>query len=420
MKKVSCVLLLLLLSVFYAYSAESPDYYESSYMLDNYFVEDGNQGFSKEFLDKTQISILYVESGDILYQWFGHLGIYVETEGNKGILFDYGRFEFGPDFYLNFAMGRLWYRCMGSYAFYELSVAVSDDRSVYIRPLNLTNEEKAAVMTFLNKNSSSEFNTYLYHNYRDNCSTRIRDIFDRLTDGSFKKEMQSRSGYTYRQAANMVLSRNLPVLWTLDALQGRNIDLEQSYWDQMFLPVVFFNSLDEYPDLAGETSVVYQAKDENKRPSYAEEPVNYVAKAASAAVVLGLLQIIFMFLRSDFAFFKVTGAVYSFILHLFFGILGSVLFFMMFFTLHDYTFLNENILFLNPVLLVAAFLSFRPAKHRRSLRFIYSLFVTVILVLIMLKFILPGILIQDNWPQIVFMLIFYLCNLAGLKARTRD
>ncbi len=413
MKKRLLLLLLLSLFCFSVWSAEAPQYYGSSYMLDNYYVLDGNQGYSKAILDNTKLSIVFIDSGDVLYQWFGHIGVLVETSSSQSILYDYGRFEFGPDFYVNFAMGRLWYRCVASYAFYELTNAVQADRSIYVKPLNLTNEEKAAVLTFLNTNSSSEYSTYLYHNYKDNCSTRIRDLFDRLTEGSFKNEMESRDGYTYREMANMVLSRNLFVLWTLDALQGRNVDLDQTYWDQMFLPSVFFEALDEYPEIAGETSVVYESK--SSRSSYAEEPVNYTLAALAVAVGLGLIQLTLTTLRNKKKIVALLGSVYSFTLQFALGIIGSVLFFMMFFTLHDYTYLNENILFLNPVLLVTAFLSIKPEKHRKTLKFIYGLFMALILILISLKLILHSVFIQNNWPQIISLSAFYLFNFASTR-----
>ncbi|MCR5760633.1 MAG: DUF4105 domain-containing protein [Sphaerochaetaceae bacterium] len=416
MKKAAVFLFLILLA-FPAFCAETPSYYDSQYMLDNFYREDGFQRFTEDFLDNCKISVLYINSGDVLYQWFGHIGILVESKDSESVLFDYGRFEFGPDFYINFAMGRLWYKCAASYARYEISAAAEAGRSIYKRELNLTNEEKAAVITFLNTNSSAEYDTYLYHNYRDNCSTRIRDLLDRITDGQIKADTEKVEGYTYREMANMVLSRNLVILWTLDALEGRNIDLKQSYWDDMFLPSVFFNALEQYPSVASQTVVVSESENNQQ---YASKPVNYTFKAISAAVILGVLQLIFMFLRRDFPFFSVTGATYSFLLHLYFAILGAVLFFMMFFTLHDYTYLNENLLFMNPLLLVVAFLSIRPNRHRRSLKFFYTLFLSLILVLIMLKIILPGVFIQDNWPQITFFLIFYLCNLIGLKLNSAE
>jgi hypothetical protein len=51
-------------------------------------------------------------------------------------------------------------------------------------------------------------------------------------------------------------------------------------------------------------------------------------------------------------FVKLLG-IYQVFIGLFFGAAGFVLFFMMFFTNHDYTYRNGNIIFVNPLLLAA-------------------------------------------------------------------
>ncbi|MCR4676410.1 MAG: DUF4105 domain-containing protein [Sphaerochaetaceae bacterium] len=415
MKK-ALVAVLLLLILLPLMAQDERISYDSEYMLDNYFSKETDWGFSDEQLDRINISIFYVTGGDILYQWFGHMGILVESPDFEPILFDYGRFEFGPDFYINFAMGRLWYKCMGSYASYQMAVAEESDRSVYTTRLNLSREEKSAVLGFLNINSSSEFNTYLYHNYRDNCSTRVRDIFDRLTDGQFKQWALSQSGYTYRQRANMVISRNLIVLWVLDFLQGRNIDKSETLWENMFLPVDFFESVSNYPDsaLTGNVQCLYEAKNPSSRPADRSEPLNYVLPSLAAGIILGLVFFLLLSLRHKSKLLSFTCSFYGFTVNLIFAVISLVLFFMMFFTLHDYTYLNENILFANPVLFLAAAFSLKPQKHKKGLTVIYSFLLGAAIILILLKLILPSVFIQDNWPQLALLGSFYILSLAGL------
>jgi cytochrome bd-type quinol oxidase subunit 2 len=52
----------------------------------------------------------------------------------------------------------------------------------------------------------------------------------------------------------------------------------------------------------------------------------------------------------------------------FFGIVGSILFFMTFFTNHDYTYHNSNILYINPLLLAAVPLGILLASSKNSRR----------------------------------------------------
>jgi Na+/H+-dicarboxylate symporter len=59
------------------------------------------------------------------------------------------------------------------------------------------------------------------------------------------------------------------------------------------------------------------------------------------------------------------------LLGLFFGIAGSVLFFMTFFTDHDYTWHNSNILFINPLILAIiplGIMSFREQDQKKRYR----------------------------------------------------
>jgi Na+/proline symporter len=70
-------------------------------------------------------------------------------------------------------------------------------------------------------------------------------------------------------------------------------------------------------------------------------------------------------------------------LGLFFGLAGTVLFFMTFFTNHDYTWHNSNVLFINPLLFAAIPLGIRyaaardPAKRLRRGRFLAYLWTYV-------------------------------------------
>ena len=72
-----------------------------------------------------------------------------------------------------------------------------------------------------------------------------------------------------------------------------------------------------------------------------------------ASVLFSAVLVLFFVLwgtKKNFVVF--TGLIQS-LFGLFFGISGSLLFFMTFFTNHDYTFHNSNILFINPLLFAA-------------------------------------------------------------------
>jgi hypothetical protein len=82
-----------------------------------------------------------------------------------------------------------------------------------------------------------------------------------------------------------------------------------------------------------------------------------------------LLVVLYLFLRGSRAFEITIGIVQS-LLGLFFGIAGGMLFFMTFFTNHDYTFHNINILFVNPLFLalipLGLLFAFTANENRRN------------------------------------------------------
>ena len=89
----------------------------------------------------------------------------------------------------------------------------------------------------------------------------------------------------------------------------------------------------------------------------------------------GLVVFLYLF-RGTHKNTRVFLGVTQSLLGLFFGLAGSMLFFLTFFTNHDYTFQNINIIFVNPLFLAAVPLGFRfaftknPKKRLAAIRFL--------------------------------------------------
>ena len=114
--------------------------------------------------------------------------------------------------------------------------------------------------------------------------------------------------------------------------------------------------------------------------------------------------------------------IYSGVVDLVFGILGSVLFFMMIFTNHDVTWMNENIIFVNPLLIAIAVFSFLAAGRAKNSEewgklaaLCHMLLLTLIVLLAVLKVIAPKVFLQQNWNIIIPAALFYLPNAFAFK-----
>ena len=413
MRKVIIALIVCLISVAAVFSIsvtskQESHPFDSIPMLEAYYDE-SDDGYA-DFWDKCTISLLTVSQGGPIYSWFGHSAFLITTPDRRDITYDYGTFSFNDeDFVVNFAFGRLWFLCHSSYADYQLEGLEEDGRSVTRIILPFTREQKKAIIGFLNENVKAENRIYLYHHYKDNCATRLRDIIDYTTDGDFRRWAESQPGYTFRQQASRALSRNPFMLWLLDFLQSGQIDQPATLWDEMFLPGNLEKAVMEYYHLDNELVV----DNDGNYPEVPDKPRNNILFSILFGLVLGGISAVFLITGKEKGYF-----IYSGIIDVILGILGSFLFFLIFFSNHDVTWFNENILFVNPLLFVLAVLAFRKS---RKVELFSRIILAVIFLLCILKLILPSVFIQANWTAIIVMVLIHLPGcLLELFSRNRQ
>ena len=119
-----------------------------------------------------QISILTCGAGDQLYSAFGHTAFRVQDPTiGLDVVYNYGTFDFDkPNFYTNFAKGKLVYslsrRSFERFLFeYEY-----EKRWVKEQILNLSNEEINTLFSYFENNYLPENRDYLYDPLFNNCS----------------------------------------------------------------------------------------------------------------------------------------------------------------------------------------------------------------------------------------------------------
>jgi len=189
--------------------------------------------------ENTTVSLITCGSGSELYSTFGHsaLHIYDPTSGLDRV-YNYGTFDFDtPNFYVKFARGQLNYflnvtdfsRFARSYQY--------EGRWVYRQELNLTQEQKAEIFVFLEKNALPENRFYKYDFFYDNCSTRLRDVIELiLGDALIYPDAASDTTATFREMIDLYL---LDLPWSdlgIDLALGMPCDDEADFREKMFLP----------------------------------------------------------------------------------------------------------------------------------------------------------------------------------------
>ncbi|GHU65290.1 membrane protein [Spirochaetia bacterium] len=335
----------------------------SLFLLPSPVFAQSNSGTESSSGDSLVIKLAVIGPGDELYFWWGHIGIIIEDyETNRSRFYDWGVFSFeNTNFFSNFAMGRLIYSCAVSAPTWNLRNYIETNRDITIYTMDLPADKKEEVRDFAEWSVLPENKDYFYHHFKDNCATRVRDIFDRATDGAFKARYGDAPGrYTLRQHVRRHTWFSPFFDWFLNFLMGRNIDQSMTVWEEMFLPAEIGARALEFSYTGSDgierklVSSVEKLNTAVNRPQVLDVPrlqwPRELVFGCALAVVLGAL---LFFKNRENRIASIIWVGMQGILGLFFGISGLVLFFMTFFTNHDYTYYNINILYINPLLIGA-------------------------------------------------------------------
>jgi hypothetical protein len=171
----------------------------------------------------------------------------------------------------------------------------------------------------------------------------------------------------------------------------------------MFLPVNLEKAVMEYYGL---DSVPVAGEGGEDIP---DEPNGNILFSLAAGLVLGGIPALLLFLGKGR---KTAWYITSGLIHVLFALMGSLLFFMMVFTNHDVTWMNENIIFVNPLLLVLAILAFRRSP---KFTFLSRIYLSVILLYSVVKLVIPGILVQSNLPVVIVMAMVAIPGAIGFR-----
>jgi hypothetical protein len=324
--------------------------------------------------DDLTIKVAIMGPGDELYFWWGHIALVIDNaRTGQSRFYDYGLFSFDNDnFFLNFAFGRLWYSCGVSSSEYNINYYISNNRDVVLYTLDISPERREEVWRYAERSILPENKNYLYHHFKHNCAHPILNIIDQVTDGQFKKQFTAEPGrFTLRQHVRRHTWYSPVIDWILNFWMGQDIDIPITIWDELFLPseigtrISGFTYTDSHGvsrPLVSDVGVVYRA---HGRPAILDFPHRQWRREFVFSLVLALiLGCLFHLQKKSAARGQVALGITHSLFGLIFGGAGLMLFFMSFFTSHDYTYHNANLLFANPLLLAAVPLGLRYAASR--------------------------------------------------------
>lgn len=357
--------------------------------------------------------LITVGQGEEVWEKFGHNALWFFDDAT-GIdeAYNWGVFDFNqPHFLQRFLTGDTKYWVEKYPSLPLIDYYKNADRTIVIQRLNLTPEQARRALNFARWNALDENKYYRYDYFRDNCSTRVRDVVDLALGGVLKSRTAPiRSEYTYRsESVRLVDDLKLTQLGIYTAL-GEPADRGLSLWEVMFIPMRMRDVIRKMRivgpagtpiPLVAEERVLYESKHYRERSDAPRLWIPYL--------IVGLL------LGAEFLavgrtsgrgalvekVFRVEVIVWAAVS----GILGVILTLAWTTTRHVFWFRNESLLLLNPLslwLAVAVVLSLKNSRYSRAAAQVAAVIAALSVVALVAKAI-PGFT-QRNLALILLVL----------------
>lgn len=320
------------------------------------------------------IYLMTMGPGEEVWEKFGHNAIWIhDSARNTDVAYNWGLFDFAAaDFFQRFLRGDMRYWMGGFDQQSTVEFYRQANRSVWAQELALTPAQRTSLARFVEWNALPENRFYSYDYFRDNCSTRVRDVIDRALGGALKRQTDTGlSGFTYRYETQRLTEDDKPVHTGTMLGLGHPVDRRLTGWELGFLPGRLSQVLRgvEVPDAAGKLVPLVKREDTlfvAARPPEAAGPQGqalplFLTACLLFALITGLAQVANARRGWWQPAFLIVAAVCSLII----GIAGTALIALWTLTNHVYSYGNENVLQATPLSLVLAVLILTQFRLRR-------------------------------------------------------
>jgi hypothetical protein len=331
-----------------------------------------------------RISILTMGPGDASWEKFGHIAVRIQDPEMRypDVAFNWGIFEFdGPKFYWHFLQGRLIYSIgvydgPGTIDSYE-----KNNRSVYEQVLHLGAAQKLEFERLCYDAVRPENCHYRYDYYRDNCSTRVRDLVDTVIGGALRRQTENvPTDHTYRSQTRRLVADDIPLYVALQAVLAQPTDRPLSAWDDMFLPEVFRQRLRDVTvvDASGRRLPLVESEtvlSQSDRAPLRASPPHSIPPALIASLLIGGLFVLLteLLLRGKGgAWVRWSLLLFGWAWLLIIGLGGFIIAWAWFCTDHQICRHNENLLHISPLALILVWMLRKALRGGRRGPFIVA------------------------------------------------
>jgi hypothetical protein len=343
-----------------------------------------------------KISLVTCSPGDELYTAFGHSAIRIlDPELGFDRLYNFGTFDMTVDnFYLRFARGDLLYQLSVDQGDADIAEHGALGQDVTEAQLNLTPEQKQSLFGALETNLAPENRYYRYDFLLDNCSTRVRDVFEKIIGTPVADKTVT--GLTFRQMLDPYLDRIPWIRFGIYLLLGAGVDRLVQPREACFLPANLESAVCQ-------TKVGDSAFGQTPVRLFLARPLPRIPRALDPEIVFSVVLLGWIGLWALRG--RRASRVISALVYIVFGFTGLFLVVLAANTLHWEAYQNWNLAWLVPTHLLAGIgLIFVPANKVLMLRLYLFLAMVEGLVFVVSSPWLPQRFHPAIYPLVVLLL----------------
>lgn len=189
-----------------------------------------------------EVSLVTMGPGDDVFSRFGHAALCVRDAAEPaGRCYNYGTADFDAPVAFTWSVlrgrGRFWVSVTPEPEMLDL-YGPGSDRDVWSQELPLPYAARVALASRLAWDALPAHRDFIYHHYRDNCATRLRDHLDAVTAGALRRRGARPFGHAWRTPTRAGFASDALFVLGSDLALGRALDRPMSTWEAMFLPDV--------------------------------------------------------------------------------------------------------------------------------------------------------------------------------------
>ena len=309
--------------------------------------------------DSARFSLLTCSPGQAAYEKFGHTAVRIldESQG-MDLIANWGIFDFDdPGFYFKFIKGHT----------YSLGINRTDhfmeyyrrkNSSVIEQVLNLSVDEKQRLLDAVLENFQPENRKYLYNFIFDNCATRPKAMVDEIIrPKTIKTASDVIEEKTFRDWIGGYAGKQSWLQFGIDLIFGKDADQIATAEQALFLPEVLrraYNGAKIKDENGMEIPLVFEENllVEKKEEAEKAEKANLFLQPMFTTLFLLVAGLLITFFENKK---KKHLKVFDGVLFSITGIAGLMVFYLMFFSIHPLVKSNFNVLWCNPLNLLAVF-----------------------------------------------------------------